>query len=327
MKPIVLVNEAAGTAAQLVGESLSDTVSRAFSNVGREVEVRQVAPGNLMEELKRAKATRRPLIVAGGDGSVSAAVQLYAGTDIPLGVIPLGTYNLLGQDLGMSSDIEEAARQLAEAEVTQVDLGRIGDRYFHTLAGLGFFSRVARQRAEVRARLPGAKLFGAAMSAIRSFLRGGSLDVEIDDGHRKQRFRTPAILITNNLLDATTWRRPRLDAGLLEINVTRGDVSFALLRGGLAALFGAWRESSDVVNWSSPQFTLNFRRPRVFLSVDGEALRLHTPLRFEIVPGALTCLSNARAAIPSASPDEEGRESRAVEPATSAGPADPRPAA
>jgi diacylglycerol kinase family enzyme len=76
---------------------------------------------------------------------VSAAVQIFAGTGTPLGVLPFGTYNLLGRDLGMSTEYEEAVRQLASGRA-QIDLGKVGRRYFHTLSGLGFFSRVARQR-------------------------------------------------------------------------------------------------------------------------------------------------------------------------------------
>ena len=178
------------------------------------------------------------MIVAGGDGSVSAAVQRFAGTGIPLGVLPFGTYNLLAQDLGMSTDLEEAVRQLAAAEERRIDLGQVGRRRFHTLGGLGYFSRVARQRAEVRKSISN-KLVGAALAALRSLSRGGNLDVTIDDGARRESFRTPAVLITNNLMAPDTWRRRRLDAGLFEINIVRGDVPFPLLRGGLAAFMGS----------------------------------------------------------------------------------------
>jgi diacylglycerol kinase family enzyme len=88
-----------------------------------------------------------------------------------------------------------------------------------------------------------------------------------------------------------SWRRERLDQGLFEVNIARGDVRFPLLRGGVAAMLGSWRESADIVTWTSPQVTLRFRRPRVFLSLDGEVMRPRTPLRFEIVPGALACIA------------------------------------
>lgn len=289
--PIVLVNREAGTAAQLTAEPLDQRLGRAFAAAGRGAEIRAVAGHELPEALERARRADRPVIVAGGDGTVSSAVQLFAGTGIPLGIVPLGTYNLLARDLGMSLDVEEAALQLAGARETKVDLGRMGRRYFHTLAGIGFFSRVARERASIRRRLPGAKVIGAAISAFRSLSRGGSLDIEVYDGTRTEAFRTPAVLITNNLLDPGTWRRPRLGEGRLGIAILRGDVPHPLLRGGFAALTGTWRDSPDVISRASSCFVVTSKRPRLFLSLDGEPTRPRTPLRFQTVPGVLTCLA------------------------------------
>ena len=289
MKPIVLVNASAGTAVQFSGEDLCARISRAFHEAGRPCDVHPIVPKGLNAALDQAAGERRPVIVAGGDGSVSAAVQRFAGTGIPLGVLPFGTYNLLANDLGMSMDLDEAVRQLAAADERCIDIGKVGRRRFHTLGGLGFFSRVARQRAEVRKSISN-KVVGAAVAAFRSLTRGGSLDVEIDDGARRESFRTPAILITNNLMEPDSWRRRRLDAGVFEVNVVRGDVPFGLLRGGLAAFMGSWRESAEIATLTAPAVTLTFRRPRVFLSLDGEVTRPRTPLRFEVMPRALTML-------------------------------------
>ena len=317
MKPLVLVNAAAGTAVQFIGEDLCARISRAFSEAGRPCEVHPIDPRGLSAALDQAAAERRPVVVAGGDGSVSAAVQRFAGTGIPLGVLPFGTYNLLANDLGMAGDLDEAVRQIAAAEERRIDLGKVGRRRFHTLGGLGYFSRVARQRAEVRKSIRN-KIVGAAVAAFRSLTRGGSLDVEIDDGTRRESFRTPAVLVTNNLMEADSWRRRRLDAGVLEVNVVRGDVPFPLLRGGLAAFMGSWRESAEIVTVTAPAVTLTFRRPRVFLSLDGEVTRPRTPLAFEILPRALTVLAapepqpGAQAEPVAALREPEERSSRAT---------------
>ncbi|HEX8167302.1 MAG TPA: diacylglycerol kinase family protein [Beijerinckiaceae bacterium] len=308
MKPIVLVNPSAGTAVQFSGEDLCARISRAFGEAGRPCDVHSIKPKGLAAALDEAAAERRPVIVAGGDGSVSAAVQRFSGTGIPLGVLPFGTYNLLAHDLGMSGDLDEAVRQIAAADERRIDLGKVGRRRFHTLGGLGYFSRVARQRAEVRKSISN-KLVGAAVAAFRSLARGGALDVEIDDGTRRESFRTPAVLITNNLMEPDSWRRRRLDAGVFEVNVVRGDVPFGLLRGGLAAFMGSWRESAEIATLTAPAVTLTFRRPRVFLSLDGEVMRPRTPLRFEIMPRALTVL-----AAPAAEP-EAPAEQRIAAPA------------
>ena len=295
MKPIVLVNAAAGTAVHFAGEELCAKIGRAFGEAGKPCEVRSIDPGSLNAALQSALRAERPVVVAGGDGSVSAAVQRFAGTGIPLGVLPFGTYNLLAHDLGMSTDLDEAVRQIAHAEEKQIDLGRVGRRLFHTLGGLGYFSRVARQRAEVRKTISN-RLVGAAVAAVRSLTRGGNLDVEVEAEGLKESFRTPAALVTNNLLQPGSWRRARLDQGVLEINIVRGDIALPLLRGGVAAFMGSWRDSTEIVSWRSPWISLSFRRPRVFVNLDGEVTRPRTPLHFEIMPKALTVLAAPAAA-------------------------------
>ena len=135
------------------------------------------------------------------------------------------------------------------------------------------------------------------MAALNSFTTGGNLDVMVDDGREKHLFRSPAILITNNLFEGAAWRRERLDGGVLELNVARGDVPFPLVQGGLAAVLGSWRDSDHIITLAAPQLTLTLRRPRVFLSLDGEVKRTRTPLHFEIVPRALTVLAAPTAAM------------------------------
>jgi diacylglycerol kinase family enzyme len=316
VRPRVLINALAGTAAEFAGQNLPGRIAKALAEAGFAADPEEVRPQDLTSALMKARQLDQPVIIAGGDGSVSSAVQVFAGTGIPLGVIPLGTYNLLGQDLGMPTEIEQAVQRLANARPVQIDLGRMRQRYFHTLAGLGFFSRVARQRAQLRERLhavPGAKIIGAAVAAAKSFTRGGNLDVEIDDGRGRRSFRSPAILITNNLFEGTGWRRTRLDGGVLELNVARGDVPFPLLRGGLAAVLGSWRQSEDIVTLTASQFTLSFRRPRLFLSLDGEVKRVRTPLHFELVPRALTVL----AAVPAPMPAQDMARSAEAAPGSS----------
>ena len=164
MKPLVLVNASAGTAAAFAGEDLCARIERAFAAAGRPSDVHPITPRKLEHALDQAAAEARPVIVGGGDGSVSAAVQRFAGTGIPLGVLPFGTYNLLAQDLGMSSDVEEAVRQLAAAERAphRPRPGRASPLSHARRPRI--FLAVARQRARFANRSR-SELVGAALAA------------------------------------------------------------------------------------------------------------------------------------------------------------------
>ena len=104
-------------------------------------------PGSGSELTRQAVANGcDAVIVCGGDGTVHEVMQALVGTDVALGVIPMGTANALASDLGISRSPEKAIQALLHAQPTQVPVGRIsyrGDdgaprsRYFTVAAGIG----------------------------------------------------------------------------------------------------------------------------------------------------------------------------------------------
>jgi diacylglycerol kinase family enzyme len=86
------------------------------------------------------------IIVCGGDGTVHEVLQALVGTNVALGVVPMGTANALASDLGLAKSPARAIRALLTAKPVQVPVGRIfyrngdGDehsRYFTVAAGVG----------------------------------------------------------------------------------------------------------------------------------------------------------------------------------------------
>jgi len=88
------------------------------------------------------------LMVTGGDGVVSNALQVLAGTDVPLGIIPAGTGNDHAREFGIpTKDPEAAADIVVDGWTETIDLGRIrddkgGEKWFGTVAAAGFDSLV-----------------------------------------------------------------------------------------------------------------------------------------------------------------------------------------
>jgi YegS/Rv2252/BmrU family lipid kinase len=86
------------------------------------------------------------VIVCGGDGTVHEVMQALVGTDVALGVVPMGTANALASDLGISRSPEKAIGALLRSVPTRVPVGRITfrdddgsdrSRYFTVAAGIG----------------------------------------------------------------------------------------------------------------------------------------------------------------------------------------------
>ncbi|MFD5192924.1 diacylglycerol kinase [Streptomyces sp. NPDC058357] len=113
--------------------------------------VRTVLGEDADDALRRAREAvaggTGALIAVGGDGMMSLALQAVAGTMTPLGVVAVGTGNDFARALGLPiRDPAAAGRLAAEAlkggAVREIDLGRVGERWFGSVLASGFDSRV-----------------------------------------------------------------------------------------------------------------------------------------------------------------------------------------
>jgi diacylglycerol kinase family enzyme len=85
------------------------------------------------------------VFAAGGDGTVSAVADGLAYSDIPMGIIPSGTSNVLSQDLELPLNVEKACRMLSNRETTTrtIDAIQVGEQYFLIGVGAGADAEVA----------------------------------------------------------------------------------------------------------------------------------------------------------------------------------------
>lgn len=120
----LLVNPAAGGGR---GETVADRAADRLRSHG--LQVTRLAGAGAGESLELARQAiadgTDALVVCGGDGMVSIAVQALVATDVPVGIIPAGTGNDLAREYGIPlGDPEAAADIVAGGRVETVDLGR-----------------------------------------------------------------------------------------------------------------------------------------------------------------------------------------------------------
>jgi diacylglycerol kinase (ATP) len=78
------------------------------------------------------------IVVSGGDGTVSEVAKALIHSPVPLGILPVGTYNNIARSLDIPNDVTEACQVLAQGLVKQIDVGLLNDEhFFFEAAGVG----------------------------------------------------------------------------------------------------------------------------------------------------------------------------------------------
>lgn len=287
---LVLINADAGTVLDQGPDKVGALVEQELGGQGREIELRLLKSRKLLDAIREAdEGPHDTVIVGGGDGSVRLAAATLGRSDKTLGILPLGTMNLLARDIGMPLDLTEALHALDRAEPKKVDLATLNGQTFHTISGMGFFSQMARAREAAR-HWKLWRFFVVTIAAILALRRSGrfTLDVEVDGETR--RFDAFAALVTVNRFSGPGWHRTRLSDGILEVHVAEERGALAKLKAGADMVTDSWRGNPGIVSVTGRRIVLRRRRSRGWVSTDGELAREKMPLVYEVMPGALTLL-------------------------------------
>ncbi len=133
------------------------------------------------------------IVVAGGDGTVNEVLNGLRPDSPPVGLIPMGTANVLAAEIGLGSQPDEIARTIAYGEPRPVSLGDVNGRKFVLMTGVGFDAFVVATVSTPLKRMLGKGAY--VLASLRQFLRGRLPHFEVHvDGAR---YEAASIIIAN----------------------------------------------------------------------------------------------------------------------------------
>jgi len=131
---LLIYNPVAGRSA--LAESRLSQVTERLEAVGIVSELHVAHPDHRGEIEHKLKG-KSLLIVCGGDGTIHSVLSDAVKAQVPLGILPAGTANVLARELGISTTIEGAIATLGKGRQRVLRLGKANGRYFHLMAGIG----------------------------------------------------------------------------------------------------------------------------------------------------------------------------------------------
>ena len=299
MKAVVLLNAAAGSVDNGSAAAWEKRLVEEGRRLGLDLEILAVPSAELLrraEELKGQGIER--IIAAGGDGTISAVAGALAGSEVALGVLPLGTLNHFAKDLGLPLDPEEALAVVAQGDCRRIDVGSVNDRIFINNSSIGGYPDAVREREEQREKLGRNKWLAMAVAVWRVLRRYPLLRVRLElDGQTVYR-TTPFVFVGNNEYKMslfTASNRACLDQGHLCVYTADCRSRAALLRLTWLYLVNRLEQATDFDSRTAAELWVETHRSSLRVATDGEIVRLACPLHYQIRPGALKVMVPAPA--------------------------------
>jgi YegS/Rv2252/BmrU family lipid kinase len=306
------------------GEQAFERAAKLLASFGVEVGASYALhdPTRLPETVKEAvNEGHDPIILGGGDGTVSSTVDFLAHHRVTLGLLPLGTANDFARTLDIPSELGAACRTIARGKVVDVDLGLAGDNFYVNVASVGLGVEATRALSPRLKKSIGPLAYPVA--AITAFFKHEPFAARLsfpDGDHEPVGY--------NRLLQVAVGNGRFYGGGMVVapgsgIDDRNLDV-YAIRLGRRRDLVGVARylksgdfvKSEGVDHFRTRQVALE-TEPELAINVDGELVG-RTPQQFSLAPNALHVIvpetstaarydaSSRRITPPSSPPDPAG---------------------
>jgi diacylglycerol kinase family enzyme len=285
----VILNPAAGAERT---DNLTTKLAELFRDAGLSLRLASFKSHEEIVDAVRSagEAGDDAVVAAGGDGTVGSVASAMVGSEMPMGVLPLGTLNHFAKDMGLPLDLGAAVTTIAARRTVRVDVGDVNGRTFLNNSSIGLYPDIVIARETLQRR--GYRKWTAFVLATAAILRSyRGLVVKITSDGSMNVARTPFLLVGNNEYQTEgihLGARARLNGGRLSAYLAPRVHARELPKLLALALVGRSRESHILESFAARELQAETPgRRSVRVAIDGEVVRMTTPLLFRTRPQAL----------------------------------------
>jgi diacylglycerol kinase family enzyme len=273
----VLINPGGGSAKKVLDVLRSDSRFR----------VEETEPKNLAARIGELRKTSRRVAVSGGDGTITAAAAAVAGTPTELAVIPGGTLNHLARDNGIPVEAQPAAELAATGAARPIDAASVNGQLFLNTSSVGAYVSFVRTRERLEKRMwywPASFIAGLQM-LFRMPRFAVHIDAEGEAPSRTYQACLVFISVGERNFDKGIFGERTADGQrALHVIVVPNAGLHRLVAMVFAAIFKGMRANlGEVETLLVDRCRIEMRRPRGYVSYDGELERMTAPLEYEFL--------------------------------------------
>ncbi|HWW63998.1 MAG TPA: YegS/Rv2252/BmrU family lipid kinase [Sphingomonadaceae bacterium] len=243
-------------------------------------------PARMRKHIAEAIATGVPMvIVGGGDGSLSSAVDEFVGSDTLFALLPLGTANSFARSLGIPLDLPGAVGVIASGRRRRIDLGMIDGDYFANSAALGLSPLIAETVPDLLKRFLGR--LGYVGWALFRLSRFQPFLLTVGEGAAAETIEALEVRIANGSYHggAELVASARVDSGEIVVQAVVGRQLARLGWNYVRSLLRLPQRATDLREFRGRSLRIATDPPQP-ISIDGEVLA-RTPVTARIAPGVI----------------------------------------
>lgn len=230
------------------------------------------------------------VVAAGGDGTLNAVAAKLKGTSIPMGILPLGTFNYVARLLNIPLDLIEAAHVIATGSTRAVHVAQINQHIYLNNASLGLYPLFIQKRERYN-RYLGRLPLHAYTSGLDVLIRDRKeLKLKIAVDGKLYPLKTPLIFFGNNQLQLSELNLRIAQAAeqgkVAGVVVAKSD-KLTLFKILWQLIQGKAEQANDMYSFAAEQVVIHSKRQQLTVALDGEIVKMRPPLRISVLKNAL----------------------------------------
>lgn len=287
----VIINPVAGNSNP---EQIRDHLDRAFQEAGWSYQTYETTGEEVLAEIvaERLQEDFDLFIAAGGDGTFSGVAAGLVDAGVPLGIIPVGTGNVLARDLDIPLEIEAAIDLIISSTKTiEIDAMGVDDRYFFMNVTTGVTAEAIRTTEHQSKQRIGRLAYIIEGAGHLLGFQPHRFDINVDGVEALHR-ASEILVINSHAVGApyVSWgEQVCIDDGILNLAIIRGRTLGAYLQIVWDLIWQHQRRNPSISSMQvTERITIDTQKP---LAVQGDGDYIgETPIEITVVPQAVNIL-------------------------------------
>ena len=227
------------------------------------------------------------IITVGGDGTINKFLPYLINTNRTLGIIPIGTANLLAAKLGIPLNVSKALDIILEGKTRKIDAGMINDNPFILRLGFGYDARIINNTPRFLKRKLGYLAY--VLNGFYQIFKLKRKKYTLKYDGKTQILTASSLIIANAGNMYRNWvsvsQRSRIDDGKMDIFLMRPENFFSFVYEFIKIIFNIKNTTRNVIYFKTS--SLKFKTEETALHIDGEPTKNEENYHLKILPNSV----------------------------------------